>query len=299
MGERLPRQELDEVSDLQYAVGAAANVLMRWRLYERAETSDPRYDVIDSVLTGDEIILDAGCGSGLDLLRLATKQPAHNGALMGLEISSDAYGVPLLKAHRSRDAPVELMIGDTVALPLPDMSVDVVLAMFMLYHVADPGRTLQEFRRVLRPDGTLIVGTSGSYNKPAHRLFEKRLAKEFGRASLPQFNSRFSGMEAAELLKTDYYIDPIYSRNWRSRFLIYHTEDDCGAGHTADQDSNYQIYRDSLMTMKANFIPPVQSWVWNEAFERCVAPVVRNEIDKTGYFTEIIDRRYFVCHPKN
>jgi ubiquinone/menaquinone biosynthesis C-methylase UbiE len=51
---------------------------------------------------------------------------------------------------------------DTDPLPFPDGSFDAALAAWMLYHVADVGRALDELARVLRPGGRLVAVTNSS-----------------------------------------------------------------------------------------------------------------------------------------
>jgi ubiquinone/menaquinone biosynthesis C-methylase UbiE len=53
-----------------------------------------------------------------------------------------------------------LLVGDAQNLPFVDDSVDVGLAMHMLYHVPDRARALAELRRVVRGDGLVLVVTN-------------------------------------------------------------------------------------------------------------------------------------------
>jgi SAM-dependent methyltransferase len=55
---------------------------------------------------------------------------------------------------------VEAVVGDVRDLPFRDGVFDVVVAAWMLYHVAELGRALTEIRRVLRPDGAFIAATN-------------------------------------------------------------------------------------------------------------------------------------------
>lgn len=48
--------------------------------------------------------------------------------------------------------------GDATALPYEDDSIDAVVLTAVLGEIPDPGAALREIRRVLKPDGRLVVG---------------------------------------------------------------------------------------------------------------------------------------------
>jgi ubiquinone/menaquinone biosynthesis C-methylase UbiE len=48
--------------------------------------------------------------------------------------------------------------GDATALPYEDVSIDAVALTAVLGEIPDPGAALREIRRVLKPDGRLVVG---------------------------------------------------------------------------------------------------------------------------------------------
>lgn len=89
-------------------------------------------------------ILDAGCGTGLNLRHL----PAGS---VGLDINP--RNVELLKRRLPDHVIVE---GDVEQLPFPDGSFGTVLCTEVIEHIPDPSRALAEFQRVLRPGGVLI-----------------------------------------------------------------------------------------------------------------------------------------------
>jgi SAM-dependent methyltransferase len=60
--------------------------------------------------------------------------------------------------------------GDAAYLPLPDESVDTILCTEVMEHVPDPEKTIQEFARVLRPGGTVIVTAPFFY--PVHDAYD-------------------------------------------------------------------------------------------------------------------------------
>jgi ubiquinone/menaquinone biosynthesis C-methylase UbiE len=63
--------------------------------------------------------------------------------------------------------------SDVQALPFEDDSFDMVVANFMLYHVPDLAKGIEELKRVLRPDGVLHAFTLGkNHMLELHELLE-------------------------------------------------------------------------------------------------------------------------------
>jgi len=102
--------------------------------------------------------LDIGCGAGL-LLTLA-QEAGYTGA--GIELNADrraaAAQVTGLDIH---GRPVE-------ELGYPDRTFDVISLINVFSHLVSPAATLRELRRILKPDGVLIMATgelSGTVDK--------------------------------------------------------------------------------------------------------------------------------------
>ncbi len=139
--------------DKQY--GDDRNLAARQSIYAYQR---PHLDLYNSSLdlaelTGDESILDAGCGNGRYLETLRAR--GHRGPVFGADLSAG-----MLRTARPVNTGVPLLATDVQALPFPAGSFDVVLAMHMLYHVPDRARGLAEIRRVLRPGGVALVLTN-------------------------------------------------------------------------------------------------------------------------------------------
>ena len=123
----------------------------------------PVYDVMNRVMTagldqrwrrltvsavvrpGDRV-LDACCGTG----DLAIAARSVGASVVGLDFSE-----PMLERARRKDASVEWVQGDLLALPFEDESFDSATVGFGVRNVADLERALAELRRVLRPGGRL------------------------------------------------------------------------------------------------------------------------------------------------
>jgi ubiquinone/menaquinone biosynthesis C-methylase UbiE len=93
---------------------------------------------------GGEPILDAGCGTGLNLDTL----PAGS---TGLDINP--RNLALVRQRLPHQTAVE---GDVEAMPFADASFATVVCTEVLEHVPAPELALREIRRVLTPGGVLI-----------------------------------------------------------------------------------------------------------------------------------------------
>jgi len=104
-------------------------------------------------------LLDVGCGPGTITLDLADLVgPA--GSVTALERTEDALDLARAEVARREATNVELVVGDVLALDVPDDAFDVVHAHQVVQHVDDPVGALREMRRVCRPGGTVAVRDS-------------------------------------------------------------------------------------------------------------------------------------------
>ena len=96
---------------------------------------------------GDARILDAGCGSGRNMVALARR-----GAVTGVELAEQS-----LEAARARGLGPVLPGSLDDPLPFADGAFDLAVALDVLEHVADDGAALRELARVVAPGGRLLV----------------------------------------------------------------------------------------------------------------------------------------------
>jgi phosphatidylethanolamine/phosphatidyl-N-methylethanolamine N-methyltransferase len=100
-------------------------------------------------------ILEAGVGTGisLPLYRKDCK-------LVGIDISHSMLDKARERVRRLGLTNVEnIAVMDVEDLLYPDDSFDVVIAQYVVTAVPDPERALDEFYRVLRPGGEIIIAT--------------------------------------------------------------------------------------------------------------------------------------------
>ncbi len=91
-------------------------------------------------------ILDAGCGSGRNMVDLA-----RWGAVTGVELSAAAA-----EAARGRHVG-EVVEGSVLEMPFSEDSFDLAVCLDVIEHLQDDRAALRELRRVLAPGGALLV----------------------------------------------------------------------------------------------------------------------------------------------
>lgn len=106
-------------------------------------------------LTREMSLLDVGSGPGTITVDLARRV----GRVTALEMSESAIALTRAEAER-QGVEIECIVGDVLALDLPDDSFDVVHAHQVLQHVSDPVQALREMRRVCRPGGIVAARDS-------------------------------------------------------------------------------------------------------------------------------------------
>jgi ubiquinone/menaquinone biosynthesis C-methylase UbiE len=113
-------------------------------------------------------VVDLGCGTGNLLITLARQRPGLD--LAGLDPDPKALARAARKTRRRRLA-IDWERGFGQELPLPDASVDRIFSSLMLHHLDDVSQSefLAEVRRVLRPDGVLVLADLDAHAVHAER----------------------------------------------------------------------------------------------------------------------------------
>lgn len=100
-------------------------------------------------------ILEVGVGTGLSL-------PSYDrtSRIVGIDISEPMLAKARERVSRQRLHNVEAVrSGDAEQLDFPDESFDVVVAQYVVTAIPNPERALNEFVRVVRPGGEIILTT--------------------------------------------------------------------------------------------------------------------------------------------
>lgn len=136
-----------------------------------------------SLLPSGSTVLEAGCGTGNYIAALARLR--SDLVYIGFDISP-----PMLDVARSRAPAVRFLPGDaTKTFPCDDNRCRLVFAVDVVHHLENLERFFQEARRVLAPDGRLIIVTDSAESMRARSLtkfFPEILALEQKRYPDPE-----------------------------------------------------------------------------------------------------------------
>ncbi|WP_432926452.1 class I SAM-dependent methyltransferase [Microbispora sp. CA-135349] len=154
-------------------------------------------------LSGDERVLDLGCGRGLVLLKAAARVPG--GAATGVDLwthdqSGNSGEATLANARAEGVADrVALVTADVRGLPFPDATFDLVVSSLVVHNITDAeGRAsaVREALRVLKPGGRLRLADI----RNAHRYAE--VLRECGAADVHVYDLGWRFWYGGPYLKT-------------------------------------------------------------------------------------------------
>jgi len=161
---------------------------------------------------GSGRVLDAGCGTGNNLIHLGRR-----GSAVGVDLSEEA-----LRFCRGRG--VTTVGGNLLQLPFRDGSFDCVTSFDVLYHrwVTDDRGAVAELARVLRPGGLLLVRVPalgllwGAHDEAVHsrhRYTRSEVKALVGAAGLEIVRSTYANFFLFPLLAVRRSLDRITGRH--------------------------------------------------------------------------------------
>ena len=113
----------------------------------------------------DDIILDVGCGGGININRMAK---------IAKKVYGVDYSIESVKLSREvnqdyvNEGKVEVLEGNVASLPFEDDTFDIITAFETVYFWPDIEKSFGEVKRVLKPGGIFLIGTesNGADNLP-------------------------------------------------------------------------------------------------------------------------------------
>jgi SAM-dependent methyltransferase len=100
----------------------------------------------------DGLILDAGCGEGIDLAMVALDPRCE---AIGVELSDGGVATSVARTRGLERAHV--VQGDLLKIPLADDTFDGAYSYGVVHHTPDPPRAVREIARTLKPGAPLLL----------------------------------------------------------------------------------------------------------------------------------------------
>ncbi|MBA2648875.1 MAG: class I SAM-dependent methyltransferase [Legionella sp.] len=104
----------------------------------------------------DKVVLDYGCGPGHDLVGLGYYSKPKK--LYGLDVSQTSLHQAKIRLdlHEIDAELIQINTGESV-LPFDDNSIDYIHCSGVLHHIPNYKVVLKEFKRIMKPDGTMKI----------------------------------------------------------------------------------------------------------------------------------------------
>jgi ubiquinone/menaquinone biosynthesis C-methylase UbiE len=162
-------------------------------------------------------VLDVGCATANLLCALGRRYPTTE--LVGLDPDPRALTLAARKARRA-GLDVRLDRGFAQELPYPDTSFDRVFSSLMLHHLDTESKDalLAEVRRVLRPDGLLVLADA-VLDEHGHGHLARRRRAAHGRMR-EQLRDNVGDSVATRIAAAGFTVEPTRMVALRSRWKV-------------------------------------------------------------------------------
>lgn len=217
------------------------------------ETGEELLSRLEWLTLQPQVVLDAGCGLGEMSVQLQARYSAAR--VVALD-NSDL----MIQHAREQTKHPRCLCADAGKLPLPDHSVDIIFAHWLLPWHSDVKALLKEWRRVLRPDGILMFSALGPDTL-------KEMHQQWGRYIIPGLMDMH---DCGDLMLQEGFADPVldvnhYTVSYRDHKRL--VQELCASGMLANPDTQ----------LAAN-----QEGTWDVTYEvvfaHAFAPPLRDEV---------------------
>jgi SAM-dependent methyltransferase len=151
-------------------------------------------------LVPGERVLDIACGTGA-VARVAAQRVGSAGQVIGMDLNGAMLKVARVSTqHRPQHAEIQWREANTGALPVPDESCDVVCCQLGLQYFPDRPAALREMRRVLVPEGRIVLMVWRSIDHcPGFNAMAKALDRHVSAAAGDVMRAPFALRDEAEI----------------------------------------------------------------------------------------------------
>jgi ubiquinone/menaquinone biosynthesis C-methylase UbiE len=187
-------------------------------------------------VSGDERVLDAGCGAGHTAITFAP----HVAEVVALDFTPSMLGQVEQLAAEKGIANVETRLGDVEHLPFEDGVFDLIVSRYSAHHWPHPQQAVHEFRRVLKEGGQVLLADVVGFDDPTCDTF----------------------LNAIELLRDPSHVRDFTPAEWMGFFQ--------NAGFAAEVGYRWDLYLDFESWTQRMATPPLNVQAIEQLLE--VAP---------------------------
>ena len=164
---------------------------------------------------GVGIVCDIGCGPG---------QVARYLRDRGVEIVGVDLSAGMIEEARRLNPDIEFRQGNMLALDFADASLSGITSFYSIIHIPrdEVTKALAEFRRVLEPDGLLLLAFHiGEDDLHLDELWETAVSMDFAYFTSPEMESYLeaAGFEIEEMIEREPYAPDVEHQSRRAYFL--------------------------------------------------------------------------------
>jgi 2-polyprenyl-3-methyl-5-hydroxy-6-metoxy-1,4-benzoquinol methylase len=123
--------------------------------------TNPYLKFIDRHLTGQQSVLDVGCGTGLISNLMSIRHPTSN--FVGIDFADSIdYAVNFAVLNSIKN--VQFCRNDFTQYPVTSQY-DVVICQGVLHHIPESNTAIEKLKQLVKPGGTLILGVYHPWGK--------------------------------------------------------------------------------------------------------------------------------------
>lgn len=138
-----------------------------WVKHYRTSENEPFYDMaFDYIVKAlgapkDSVILDVGCGTGQQSIRLAKR----GFKCFAVDFSKAALNMARVNVkNRGLNERITIQCEDITSLSFKDETFSYILCWGVLMHVPDLEKAISELSRILKPNGKLVISENNSFS---------------------------------------------------------------------------------------------------------------------------------------